>query len=68
MILVFKTNVVSPRDARLLHRRLSQRLSTHQINFDLEDYDKVLRIEHENNITNWVIQWLTGWGYVCEEL
>ena len=68
MVLVFKTNVSSPGDAYVLRRRLSQRLSTPQVNFDLEDCDKVLRIEHDNDVTIWVLQWLASWGYDCEEL
>ena len=68
MVLVFKTNVGRPYEAVLLRRRLAQLLSTSQINFDLEDCDKVLRVEHDSNVAQWVIRWLKQWGYDCEEL
>jgi hypothetical protein len=45
MIEIFKTNVETEREARLLKSFLSELFPTAKITFDLEDCDRILRIE-----------------------
>jgi len=37
-------------------------------NFDLDDCDKILRIESENEISKKIIALLSNKGLICEEL
>ena len=48
MIEVFKTNVCSHKDARKILKSLSKFAPMYKMNFDLEDTDKILRIEVDN--------------------
>ena len=45
MIEVFKTNIAKKREARLILKQLLNMLPGAAINFDLEDCDRILRIE-----------------------
>lgn len=45
MVEVFKTNVKDPVDAQMLLSRIHSMLSGYNANFDLQDCDKILRIE-----------------------
>ncbi len=51
MVEVFKTNICSPKDAEQVIKSLTQLAPIYKINFDLEDCDKVLRIEVESAAT-----------------
>ena len=51
-----------------LKPHIDQRLPNAKWNFDLEDMDKVLRIDSEENIVLKIIDLLTGHSYRCEEL
>jgi len=44
---VFKTNVVKRRDAQQLLKEMTSCFPNYKINFDLEDRDKILRVENE---------------------
>lgn len=48
MVEVFKTNVRSPKAARRIIKSLSKLSAPHKANFDLEDCDKILRVEAQN--------------------
>jgi hypothetical protein len=48
MIEVFKTNVVKPEDAKHILFILNRVFPEYYINFDLEDCDHILRVEHTN--------------------
>lgn len=48
MVEVFKTNVCSPKDARRIIKSLTALKPVYKINFDLEDCDKILRVEGKN--------------------
>jgi hypothetical protein len=65
---VFRTNVSDPGQSSALLGTLLARFPQCRINFDLEDCDRVLRIEGENFSTGHVIQLVTDHGFVCEEL
>ncbi|MDB5149964.1 MAG: hypothetical protein JWQ57_3984 [Mucilaginibacter sp.] len=45
MVEVFKTNVQDPAEAAMLVGLLQKLITNSRVNFDLEDCDKILRIE-----------------------
>lgn len=47
---IFKTDVSTPMLAKRIISDLNQKYPGYRINFDLEDRDKVLRIENSTNI------------------
>jgi hypothetical protein len=68
MIEVFKTNVRTKRIASKILRRLSNQYPFAKINFDLEDCDKILRVESEEIIVDEIKQTLSCYDYQCELL
>lgn len=68
MIYVFKTSVKSKTQVNKLKPHIDKILPKAKWNFDLEDCDKVLRIESEENIVFTVIYFLKMHNYYCEEL
>ncbi len=66
---VFKTNVQLTQDSELLIDKLREHLSCDsRISFDLEDCDRVLRIEKCFVLPGKVIEVLEVHGYLCEIL
>lgn len=68
MVEVFKTNIQQPKQAASLLAVLSQHFPLSRINVDLEDCDKVLRVEGEIVLAEEVIGVLNKNGYQCEVL
>lgn len=69
MIAVFKTNVLFQMDALQIVDDLQKKLRITKINFDLEDCDKILRIEASKKVNNqYIIIYLKQLGYYCEIL
>lgn len=68
MIEVFKTNVMEPQQAGLLRMELMRHLPGHDIHFDLQDCDKVLRVEGGPFSPEEIIAIIRGKGYRCEVL
>jgi len=69
MIEVFKTNVQWQKDAQQIVTNLSEQLKNTKINFDMEDCDKILRIEGTDKYKNsHIIKYLTQLGFLCEIL
>jgi hypothetical protein len=68
MIYVFKTSVKTKKSARQASAFLDGFLPQARWNFDLEDADRILRIESKSNITEGVIKGLNGLGFDCQEL
>jgi hypothetical protein len=68
MIFVFKTSVKTKTQVKKLKPHIDQRLPKAKWNFDLEDIDKVLRIDSEENIGLIVIDLLNIHNHSCEEL
>jgi hypothetical protein len=68
MIYVFKTSVSSKRKEKLLKPHLDNLLQNAGWNFDLNDCDKVLRIQSEKDITVDIIHLLKHHRFLCEEL
>lgn len=68
MILVFKTNISNKKAVSLLKPHIDRLLGSHRWNFDLQDRDKIFRVE-ASGISICEIQSLfLYWGYHCEEL
>jgi hypothetical protein len=68
MVEVFKTNVQSHYDAITLKEILLKEFPDVQINFDLDDCDKILRAEGNNVPAISVIQIVKTKGFYCEIL
>ncbi len=50
MVEVFKTNVSEEKDAAQLLKQLQNASAQYKVNFDLDDCDRILRIESTENI------------------
>ena len=69
MVEVFKTNVTSNHQARSLVNVIRYHLEDSKVNFDLEDCDRILRIESSQEIdADSIIKLLNGMGVIAEVL
>jgi len=68
MIYIFKTSVKTKMQAKKLKPHISKLLSSEKWNFDLEDNDKILRIDGEENVVLRIIDLLNIHKFYCEEL
>jgi hypothetical protein len=68
MVEVFKTNVRSIRKAKLIIQKLAEEFPAHKINFDLNDCDKILRVQGKNISSEKIIQRLIEENYECKVL
>lgn len=68
MVEVFKTNVRQRRQAKMLLGLMARQFPMLKINFDLEDCDKILRVEGESISHEKITTLVTGSGYQCEIL
>jgi hypothetical protein len=68
MVEVFKTNVRSIRKAKLIIQRLAEEFPAHKINFDLNDCDKILRVQGKNILEEKIINVVTTLNHRCEIL
>lgn len=68
MIEIFKTNVESKSQATVLVTALSQLFPHCRVNFDLDDCDRILRLEGESFCVPTTIGLLNEMGYRCEVL
>jgi len=68
MVEVFKTNVQHKELAEQLVSALQDRIDFCKINFDLEDCDKILRVECKQVCVETVIEILNTHGLQCEVL
>lgn len=67
-IKIFKTNVDCPKDASYIMRCLQELVFGCQFNFDLQDCDRILRIEGKRISSRKVVESLKKLGYQCAEL
>ena len=65
---VFKTNVAEVELSELLIQQLEDQFPDSLINFDMEDCDKILRVEAFMVAPEKIIQILNSNGYSCEVL
>jgi hypothetical protein len=68
MIEVFKTNVQEFSEAQKLVILLRRHFPDSKINFDLDDCDKVLRVEGTNLRIEKVMTLITKKGFLCKVL
>ena len=68
MIEVFKTNVEEVRQAKDLVDLLQHHFPGSRINFDLQDCDKILRVEGDSFVTRQVMSLVEERGFACEIL
>jgi hypothetical protein len=68
MIYVFKTSVKTKTQVKKLKPHINIILSNEKWSFDLEDCDKVLRIDSEENIVLKIRDLLNIHKFYCEEL
>ncbi|MCI0449247.1 MAG: hypothetical protein L0Y79_05585 [Chlorobi bacterium] len=68
MVEVFKTNIQDKSTASKVLEDLYRHFPGYKINFDLEDCDKILRIENEKVVPGEVLKILNHNGYFCEVL
>ena len=68
MVEVFKTNVRSIRKAKFIIQKLATEFPAHKINFDLNDCDKILRVQGKNVLQREIINVVTALNYRCEIL
>ena len=68
MIYVFKTSVRSKIQAKKLTPHIDKILPNAKWNFDLDDCDKILRIDSDEDIILPIINLLNNHSFDCEEL
>jgi hypothetical protein len=68
MIYVFKTSVETKREAAKLKLHIDKAIPAAKWNFDLEDVDRILRVDSEENIAAKIIEMLQIHNHHCEEL
>jgi hypothetical protein len=68
MIEVFRTNVHKAREARRLVSLLLNHFPGSKINFDLDDCDKVLRVEGGHIVTEQIMHLVQQHGFQCAVL
>lgn len=68
MIYVFKTSVKTKDQAEQLGPHIDQLLPNGKWNFDLQDCDRVLRIDSEENIALKITGLLAVHNFYCAEL
>ena len=68
MIFVFKTSVQNENQINDLSSSLNKLLKDAQWNFDLDDCDKILRIDCQAEVLDETIRLLQTNGFDCQEL
>ncbi len=68
MVEVFRTNVRHKRKAKMILDILSKQFPLFNINFDLEDCDKVLRVEGNHIRRDKITRLVAENGYQCNVL
>ncbi|MDE3145024.1 MAG: hypothetical protein KGL19_12780 [Bacteroidota bacterium] len=68
MVEVFKTNVEEIAQSKILIEKLYYHFPESKINFDLDDCDRILRVEADNVLPETVIELLHQNGYQAEVL
>lgn len=68
MIEVFKTNVELEEQVECIMACLIQLFSSLKINFDLDDCDKILRVEGHDFSVDHIRETIHALGYSCELL
>lgn len=65
---IYKTNITSKAKIKKVKPLLDALLRNDKWNFDLDDCDKILRVESHSPISNHIVTELNKAGFKCEEL
>ncbi|MFD2872200.1 hypothetical protein ACFS5N_06965 [Mucilaginibacter ximonensis] len=65
---VFKTNVSEIETSERLIRQVLHQFPQSRVNFDMEDCDRILRVEADTVVPEKIIEILKSNGYLCEVL
>ena len=65
---VFKTNVNKIETSEQLIQQVLNHYPHSRVNFDMEDCDRILRVEADMVVPEKIIEILTANGYLCEVL
>lgn len=68
MVEIFKTNVATKKQAKVILSRLSKIYPELKINFDLDDCDRILRVEGITIGREKIAELVTLEGFTCEIL
>ncbi len=68
MIEIFKTNVQKKSETNYVIATIKKQFPDYIINFDLEDCDKILRVEAFKLEPKDIINYLNCLGYICIKL
>ncbi len=68
MVEVFKTNVKSTREAKVVIQKIASEFPLYKINFDLTDCDRILRVQGNTILENKIISIVTSLNHHCEIL
>ena len=68
MVEVYKTNVTALTDAREIIAVLKSHFPETRINFDLDDCDKILRVEGPEIPTEMIAELVSQKGFACKAL
>ena len=68
MIYIFKTSVKTKSQVKRLKPHINTVLPHEKWNFDLEDCDRILRIDSDENIASTITALLNVHKFHCEEL
>jgi hypothetical protein len=68
MVEVFTTNVDKQDQSKTLVQRLLAHFPKSRINFDLDDCDRILRVEGDNILPLKIIELINLHGYECKIL
>lgn len=66
MVEIFKTDVQKQKNAKEIVAALAGIFPLYEINFDLKDCDKILRVAGENILPEKIIEVVCSNGYQCQ--
>jgi len=68
IVSVFKTSLTTKRLLKKIRKEILLSNNVSACNFDLEDYDNILRIESKDEISEKIITHFNAKGLICEVL
>lgn len=68
MVEVFKTDVYEIEKSKIIIQKLQEYFPENKINFDLDDCDKILRVEGKYILSEKIMKILNEEGHKCEIL
>ena len=65
MVEVFKTNILKQKEAKHMLTILSKEFPSFKINFDLDDCDKILRVQGKDICNEKIVALINATGFQC---